>query len=141
MAFTLDSRLAADTITLCHWPLSQVLLMDDRRFPWVILVPMRAGMTELFDLSPDDQQQLTVESMTLGRCLKHHYQADKINIAALGNQVAQLHIHHIARFTDDVAWPGPVWNSGTTERYGPSERMRQTLALQHLLQPLFQETP
>ena len=139
MAFTLDSRLAADTIPLCHWPLSQVLLMDDRRFPWVILVPMREGITELFELSPKDQQQFIIESMTLGRCLKDHYQAHKMNIAALGNQVAQLHIHHIARFTDDTAWPGPVWNSGATERYEPSELGKQTAALRALLKLQFEE--
>ncbi len=139
MTFILHPRLEADTNTLCQWPLSQVLLMNDRRFPWVILVPRRENLVELFDLSADDQQQFTLESVTLARSLKHHFQAHKMNIAALGNQVTQLHIHYIARFTNDVAWPGPVWNSGTTERYEPSELAKQALALQILLKPQFEE--
>ena len=96
--FELDPRLAADTFLVGETPLSQVLLMNDARYPWLILVPRRADITEPFELSEADQAQLWRESMRLGQAMKAHFAADKLNIAALGNQVAQLHVHHIARF-------------------------------------------
>ena len=83
--------------------------MNDARYPWLILVPRRSDVTEPFELSEADQAQLWQESMRLGGAMKAHFAADKLNIAALGNQVAQLHVHHIARFHADDAWPGPVW--------------------------------
>jgi diadenosine tetraphosphate (Ap4A) HIT family hydrolase len=106
--FELAPRLAADTFLVGEAPLSQVLLMNDARYPWLILVPRRADVTEPFELS---------ESMRLGEAMKAHFAADKINIAALGNQVAQLHVHHIARFHTDDAWPGPVWGVGSAVPY------------------------
>ena len=115
--FELDGRLAADTFVLGSTPLSRVLLMNDARFPWLILVPERADVSEPFDLSEADQEQLWQESMRLGGAMKAHFAADKINVAALGNQVAQLHVHHIARFHVDAAWPGPVWGVGRAVPY------------------------
>ncbi len=115
--FELDQRLAADTLLVGETPLSQVLLMNDARYPWLILVPRRSDVTELFELSGTDQAQLWQESMRLGEAMKAHFAADKINIAALGNKVAQLHVHHIARFHADDAWPGPVWGVGSAIPY------------------------
>ena len=115
--FELDGRLAADTFVLGSTSLSRVLLMNDARFPWLILVPERADVSEPFELSEADQEQLWQESMRLGGAMKAHFAADKINVAALGNQVAQLHVHHIARFHVDAAWPGPVWGVGRAVPY------------------------
>ena len=115
--FQLDPRLAADTFLVGETPLSQVLLMNDARYPWLILVPRRSDVTEPFQLSEADQAQLWQVSMRLGEAMKAHFAADKLNIAALGNQVAQLHVHHIARFHADDAWPGPVWGVGSAVLY------------------------
>ena len=115
--FELDPRLAADTVLVGETPLSRVLLMNDARYPWLILVPRRSNVTEPFELSEADQAQLWQESMRLGEAVKAHFAADKLNIAALGNQVAQLHVHHIARFHTDDAWPGPVWGVGSSVPY------------------------
>ena len=115
--FELDSRLAADTFLVGETPLSQVLLMNDARYPWLILVPRRADIAEPFELSEPDQAQLWRESMRLGQAMKAHFAAGKLNIAALGNQVAQLHVHHIARCHADDAWPGPVWGVGSAVPY------------------------
>ena len=115
--FELDPRLAADTVLVGETPLSQVLLMNDARYPWLILVPRRGDITEPFELTEADQAKLWQESMHLGQAIKAHFAADKINIAALGNQVAQLHVHHIARFYTDDAWPGPVWGVGSAVPY------------------------
>ena len=116
--FELDPRLAADTVVVGETPLCRVLLMNDARYPWLILVPRRGDVTEPFGLSEADQAQLWQESMRLGEAMKAHFAADKLNIAALGNQVAQLHVHHIARFHSDDAWPGPVWGIGSAVQYG-----------------------
>lgn len=107
--FELDSRLANDTVILGEFDLSLLLMNKDSRYPWFILVPKRAGITELFQLSEKDQQQLLKESSSLSEALYEHLNADKMNVAALGNMVPQLHLHHIARFTSDDAWPGPMW--------------------------------
>lgn len=115
--FELDPRLAADTFFVGETPLSQVLLMNDARYPWLILVPRQGDVTEPFELSEADQAQLWQESMRLGQAMQAHFAADKLNIAALGNQVAQLHVHHIARFHADDAWPGPVWGVGNAVSY------------------------
>ena len=90
--------------------------MRDARYPWLILVPRRSDVTEPFELS-SRLAQLWQESMRLGEAMKAHFAADKLNIAALGNQVAQLHVHHIARFHTDDAWPGPVWGVGSAVPY------------------------
>lgn len=108
-AFELHPQLTADTLLLGDWPLSRVLLMNDRQYPWCILVPRRADIRESYQLSPDDQQQLWKESILLGQTLMTLFNGDKLNVAALGNMVPQLHWHHIVRFKTDPAWPAPVW--------------------------------
>jgi diadenosine tetraphosphate (Ap4A) HIT family hydrolase len=133
--FELDGRLAADTFVLGSTSLSRVLLMNDARFPWLILVPERADVSEPFDLSEADQEQLWQESMRLGGAMKAHFAADKINVAALGNQVAQLHVHHIARFHVDAAWPGPVWGVGRAVPYEAAA----VQALMHELRSVLRE--
>ena len=108
--------------------------MNDARYPWLILVPRRSDVTEPFELSEVDQAQLWQESMRLGEAMKAHFAADKLNIAALGNQVAQLHVHHIARFHADDAWPGPVWGVGSAVPYGDAARDALIGELRSLLQ-------
>jgi len=133
-SFQLDPRLAADTFLVGETPLSQILLMNDARYPWLILVPRRSDVTEPFELSEADQAQLWQESMWLGEAMKAHFAADKLNIAALGNQVAQLHVHHIARFHTDDAWPGPVWGVGSAVPYSGTARDALIGELRSLLQ-------
>jgi diadenosine tetraphosphate (Ap4A) HIT family hydrolase len=132
--FELDPRLAADTILVGETPLSQLLLMNDARYLWLILVPRRSDVTEPFELSEADQVQLWRESMRLGEAMKAHFAAYKLNIAALGNQVAQLHVHHIARFHTDDAWPGPVWGVGSAVPYSEAARDALMNELRSLLQ-------
>jgi len=132
--FELDPRLAADTFLVGETPLCQLLLMNDARYPWLILVPRRGDITEPFELGEADQAQLWQESMRLGEAMKAHFAADKLNIAALGNQVAQLHVHHIARFHVDAAWPGPVWGVGSAVPYGDAARDALVGELRSVLQ-------
>lgn len=115
--FALHPRLAADCRLLADWPLCRVLLMNDRRFPWVILVPRREAVREVYQLSDKDQAQFWKESATLGRWLIQHFEGHKLNIGMLGNLVSQLHAHHIVRFESDVCWPNPVWGQGTPIPY------------------------
>lgn len=129
--FQLDARLAEDTQELARWPLSRVLLMDDARYPWLILVPERDGVTELIDLEPSDQALMWAESLLLGRLMRSVFKPDKLNVAALGNVVAQLHVHHVARFRGDEAWPAPVWGAGQPRRY----EARELSAIRSLLEP------
>jgi diadenosine tetraphosphate (Ap4A) HIT family hydrolase len=115
--FALDDRLRDDTIHIGVLGLNRLLLMNDRRFPWLILVPQRANVSELHELSPLDQTMMTFEMTQVAEALKRATDCHKINVAALGNQVSQLHVHVIARRTDDAAWPGPVWGSGQAQPY------------------------
>ena len=121
-SFVLDPTLAADAIAVGELGLCRVLLMNDRRFPWLILVPRRGGKRDLVDLSTGDQARLTADMSRAARALKALFSPHKLNVAALGNVVAQLHVHVIARQTTDAAWPRPVWGVGKTEPYAPSER-------------------
>ena len=118
-SFTLDETLAADTHFIGDLPLSSVLLMDDARFPWLILVPRQAGRADLVDLSEADRTLLMTEISAASVALKAIFNPDKLNFAALGNQVKQLHVHVIARFVSDEAWPKPVWGAGTRQPYPP----------------------
>ncbi len=102
-------QLLQDCVLLGRFELSRLLLVQDANYPWFILVPDREGVSEIFQLSDEDQIQLTKESAVLSSALKEKFAADKLNIAALGNIVPQLHVHHIARYQDDPAWPAPVW--------------------------------
>jgi diadenosine tetraphosphate (Ap4A) HIT family hydrolase len=108
-AFVLHERLAADTLELGDLALCRVLLMNDARYPWVILVPRVAGLRELHHLGREDRIRLQDESCGVAGCLERLFRPDKLNVASLGNLVPQYHLHHVARFTDDPAWPGPVW--------------------------------
>jgi len=119
--FVLDLRLEADTLRVGMLSLSEVLLMNDRRYPWVILVPRRSGVCEWIDLDDDEGLQLWQESMQVCRVLRELFGGDKLNIGALGNIVEQLHVHHLVRRKDDPAWPGPVWGHSSAEPYAADE--------------------
>lgn len=126
MHFSLHPRLAADTTVLGDLPLCRVLLSKEALGPWLILVPRRDEITEIHHLPEQDQLQLMRESSAVARLLETDYQADKINVGALGNLVPQLHVHHIARFQSDIAWPGPIW--GNTDGTQREEGIQQALA-------------
>ncbi|TGD95851.1 HIT domain-containing protein [Methylobacterium nonmethylotrophicum] len=115
--FALDPRLAADTIALGDLALSSVLLLNDKRFPWLVLVPRRDGVSELTDLSREDAALLMEETRLAVGVMQGLARPDKVNVGALGNVVAQMHVHVIGRFRSDPAWPGPVWGHGTREPY------------------------
>jgi len=120
-SFSLHPQLAQDCFVLGKFDLSLLLLMNDSQYPWFILVPMRENIREIHHLSEDEQQQLMRESSTLAQAIEHAFQADKINVAALGNMVPQLHMHHIARFKEDAAWPKPVWGLLPAKPYTKDE--------------------
>jgi len=117
MSFSLDPRLAADTLDIGDLPLSRVLLMKDARYPWLILTPRRAGLTEIIELAPPERAQLMEEIALAAQALRQTAPCDKLNIGALGNVVRQLHVHVIARRVGDTAWPGPVWGVGQAVAY------------------------
>lgn len=117
--FVLDKRLAASTVHVLDLPVSRVLVMDDARYPWLILVPRRPHLTELHELEPTDRVMLTEEISMAASQLKSFTKCHKINVANLGNVVPQLHIHVIARNPGDAAWPGPVWGNGVAIPYEP----------------------
>lgn len=137
MPFVLDERLRADTHALGESELSLLLLFDDARYPWTILVPKREGLVELFDLSPADARALWEESLLLGRALHRAFGAHKLNVGALGNVVRQLHLHHVARQVGDPAWPGPVW--GHSPRVPRSEIERQAVSARLFAEPTLAE--
>lgn len=124
MTFTLHPRLAADTYPLGDLPLSRLLLMNDKRFPWLILVPRREEIREIIDLKPPERALLIEEIAEVSTALQTVTGCHKLNVAALGNMVPQLHIHVIARFEADTAWPGPVWGSGVADAYEISDSER-----------------
>ncbi len=115
--FTLDHRLQADTAAIGDLALCSVLLMDDSRFPWLILVPRRGGLSELTDLTLEDSATLMQEIRLTASVMQTLSKPDKLNVAALGNVVAQLHVHVIGRFRSDPAWPSPIWGIGTAKPY------------------------
>lgn len=132
--FELDPQLASDTVVLGKFPLSLVLLSRDANYPWCILVPRRKGLREVHHLSADDRIQLSNESCHLAEVMADLFVPDKMNIAALGNMVPQLHIHHVARFNSDAAWPKPIWGVVEAKSYeaadleGRMSRLRSALA-------------
>ncbi len=129
MTFALDPRLAADTLAVGDLPLSRVLLMNDSRFPWLILVPRRVGLSEIHDLSREERALMIEEAAISGEKLKNLTGAKKVNIGALGNIVPQFHVHVVARFEADAAWPGPVWGVGKAESYPPEAAKNRVRAL------------
>lgn len=130
--FRLDERLEQDTVALGRFPLCQVLLMKDSRYPWVILVPAQSNVFEYFHLSNEDQRQMMAESVYVSEKMNDHFAAKSMNVAALGNVVAQLHVHHIARFATDAAWPGPVWGHSPAVPYDESALAERVEELQEL---------
>ncbi len=116
-SFQLHPQLAADSVFLTDWPLCQVRLINDQQYPWYILVPRREGARDVIDLTEAEQQQLWAESRVLSLYLRQDHQPDKLNLAALGNMVPQLHLHHIARFVQDPSWPAPVWGKYPAKAY------------------------
>jgi len=119
MTFALHPKLDADCERLCELSLCTALLMRDNRFPWVILVPRIDGLRDFHDLPRDDALTLFDEIGRVSNALVRKFGAEKINVAALGNQVPQLHVHVIGRYAVDAAWPGPVWNAGVAEQVDP----------------------
>ncbi len=117
MTFQLDSRLAAETIPIGDLALSSVLLLNDARFPWFVLVPRISGASEVTDLSEEQAAQLMQEIRIAARVMMELSKPDKVNVGALGNIVTQLHVHVIGRFRSDPAWPGPVWGYGSRTPY------------------------
>lgn len=120
--FELDPLLEKDSIFIMELPLSKLVLMNDANFLWFLLIPRREGVHEVFELCEQDLLQLNKESNFLLKELKEHYKGKKMNVANLGNIVPQLHIHHIVRYEDDLAWPGPIWGSQETKTYSDLER-------------------
>ena len=119
--FKLDSRLHNDTFFVCDLSLCRVLLMNDSQFPWLILVPMRNNIAEIIDLPEQEQQTLLAESAKISTVLQQVFSPYKLNVGALGNVVRQLHVHHVARFENDVAWPKPVWGNQAPVAYDDAE--------------------
>lgn len=132
--FQIDPRLAEDTLEVASLTLCQVLLLNDRRYDWLVLVPRREGVTEILDLSPQDQAQLWREVTLVAQVLRHAQPDLKLNIGALGNVVRQLHLHVLLRQEGDPAWPGPVWGHSPREPHtaeaghAAAERWRVLLA-------------
>ena len=119
--FTLDPQLEADTLPVTDMRLCTVLLMNDANYPWAILVPQRGEMADLIDLEPADRATLALEADAVSRALKSLTGCHKLNVAALGNVVRQLHVHVIARFEHDPAWPAPVWGKVAAKPYSGVE--------------------
>jgi diadenosine tetraphosphate (Ap4A) HIT family hydrolase len=122
--FALDPRLEADTLPVAELALCTVRLAKDARFPWLILAPKRPDIAEIIDLDDMDRAILFDEIVLVSRVLRTATRCHKLNVAALGNQVRQLHVHVIARFETDDAWPRPVWGTGEAVAYEPAARDR-----------------
>lgn len=131
--FALDPRLAADARPVAALPLCDVLLMDDARYPWLILVPRRAGLVEVADLDAGEQATLWQEVNRTSAALRAVAPCDKLNLGALGNIVRQLHVHVVARREGDAAWPGPVWGNGRAQPYAETALAARLDALRRLL--------
>ena len=134
--FELHTQLLKDSVMVGDFSLCRVLLSNDSQYPWLILVPRREDVTELFQLTRIDQQQLLDEISTVSAALAGHFRADKINVAALGNMVPQLHVHVIVRFIDDPAWPRPIWGAKPAVPYIEEALEQRLVELEELLMPL-----
>ncbi|WP_256646780.1 HIT domain-containing protein [Thermomonas paludicola] len=132
-AWHLDPRLADDTAPVIDLKLCEVRLMDDANHPWLVLVPKVADAVEIIDLDAAQRSQLTAEIDAASRVLKTLFKPDKLNVAALGNLVPQLHVHVIARFRTDIAWPRPVWGAANVRPYAPEELIERVTALRSAL--------
>lgn len=125
-----------DTLPVGELPLCRVLLMDDANYPWCILVPRRDGIREIHELATADIEQLAFEIPAVSAAMQAAFSADKMNVAALGNVVPQLHVHVIARFETDAAWAAPVWGRLPATPYAPEERRQRLAALRRAFAPL-----
>jgi diadenosine tetraphosphate (Ap4A) HIT family hydrolase len=133
IGFALDPRLQADTHHVASLPLCEVLLMNDARYAWLVLVPRHTGMVEMLDLPSTAQLQLWQEINQVAAVLRETAPCDKLNMGALGNIVRQLHVHVIARTEGDAAWPGPVWGQGRAEPYTEQDLQARIARLQERL--------
>lgn len=124
MHFTLHERIDIDTDSLGFMPLCEIRLSKENIGPWIILIPMVNGITEIHQLSHEQQVQLIRESSAISAKLEEIFSPDKINIASLGNIVSQLHIHHVVRYRNDAAWPGPIWGNTTGLRRSDEEQQK-----------------
>ena len=131
--WVLDQKLADDSVFVVDWPLSQLRLINDSRFPWLVLVPRVSNIEEIFQLSHENQQRLLQESSQLAKTLSTSFKADKLNVAALGNVVRQLHVHHIVRYVDDCCYPSPVWGVDEAMPYSERELKQRLQVLRSLL--------
>ena len=128
--FSLHPRLAADCFQIGRFELCRLLMMNDAQYPWFILVPQRPDIREIYELTPDDQATLLAESSALSQLLMDVFEGDKLNVAALGNLVPQLHVHHIVRYVNDSAWPKPIWGlhpalpMGAADQHERLQRLR-----------------
>lgn len=132
--YALDERLANDSQSILHLDLCDLRIARDSRWPWLILVPRRPDVSEVFDLSPSDQMWLAQEQTRVAVALKQVTAADKINIAAIGNVVRQLHVHVVARFENDENWPRPIWGHGTPIPHSDESLTLMATKLRGLLQ-------
>jgi diadenosine tetraphosphate (Ap4A) HIT family hydrolase len=135
MPWTLHPQLEAETTAVGDLPLSRLLLANDANYPWLLLAPRRAGASDIIDLPDAEQIALATEIARVSRALKAATPCDKLNVAALGNVVPQLHVHVIARRRGDAAWPKPVWGAVPARHYDPAERERLVAALRRELWP------
>lgn len=133
-AFDLHSQLAADTFRVGALELCELLLMNDSNYPWLILVPRVPETQEIHELTPGEQHTLMAEITFVSRRLERLTNADKMNVAALGNMVPQLHVHVIARFNSDPAWPGPVWGKVPAAPYGDGQKATMLASLREALE-------
>jgi diadenosine tetraphosphate (Ap4A) HIT family hydrolase len=136
--WTLHPQLAADTVLVGRFALSELRLMRDANYPWCLLVPRRAGAREIHLLAEADQLQLLRESSRLAAAMAALFGADKMNVAALGNVVPQLHVHHIVRHVGDPAWPAPVWGRMPAQPYAEAALAERLLDLRAALAPELQ---
>ena len=134
--FKLNEKLEADSWYLGDFPLCALLLARDANYPWLILVPRVADIEEIYQLDLEHRSQLLEESCNLAQCLQSEFGAHKLNVAALGNVVPQLHLHHIVRMREDAAWPGPIWGAVPPTDYSEKELNSLKLRLQAALQDL-----
>lgn len=123
--FKLHPQLQADSVFICELALCQVRMINDANYPWFLLIPKQKDVSEPYQLSPTQQQMLTKESRILSLAIEKCFSPDKLNIASIGNMVPQLHVHHIARFKSDLAWPKPVWGVGSMVAFDESEREKR----------------
>jgi diadenosine tetraphosphate (Ap4A) HIT family hydrolase len=134
IGWSLHLQLAADTVPVCDLALSRLLAMNDANYPWLILVPRRAGVSEIIDLG-SEQSALMDEIALVSRALKDETRCDKLNVAAIGNVVPQLHVHVVARRKDDAAWPKPVWGSIPPRAYAADAMQRFVATIRNRVAP------